>query len=130
MVFTDNMWSDDEFPVLMFVKPRDEDFLIGLPTAACNKDFLLIAEGFNDRQLLRSFFDLQHTVETGVSHNGDTMDAYLCQQFTAHLILHIEMGEALQHMTILPAIPLKEHLVGTEDATDTIYWNVAVLQDM
>ena len=49
MVFTDNMWSDDEFPVLMLVEEGDENLFVRLPTATCNKYLLFIAESLNNR---------------------------------------------------------------------------------
>ena len=40
------------------------------------------------------------------------------------------MSKAVQHATILPAVPLKEHLVRTENARYTINRHIPVFQDM
>lgn len=89
-----------------------------------------LTKALDNRQSLRCLLDLQHTVEAGVTDNRDIMDTYLGKQVLADLVLHIEMGEALQHMRILPSVPLEEYLVGTEDAADTIDGHATVLEDM
>ena len=137
--FTDNllqvilpyhMGCENHLPVRMGIHIRDEDILVRLPTAASNKDLMPTDEVLHDRQSLRCLLDLQHTVEAGVTDNHDIMDTYLGKQVLADLVLHIEMGEALQHMRILPTVPLEEYLTGTEDAADTIDRHLTVLEDM
>ena len=57
----------------------------------------IFREGLNHRQLLGSLLDLEYTVETRIANDGDIRDANLSQQFLAHLVLHEEMGEAVEH---------------------------------
>ena len=54
----------------------------------------------------------------------------LLQQRFADLVLHKEMRETVQYTTILPTVPLEEHLFRTEDARYTIHRNMSVFQDM
>ncbi len=125
-----HMGCENHLPVRMGIHIRDEDILVRLPTAASNKDLMPTDEVLHDRQSLRCLLDLQHTVEAGVTDNRDIMDTYLGKQVLADLVLHIEMGEALQHMRILPSVPLEEYLVGSEDAADTVDGHATVLEDM
>ena len=80
--------------------------------------------------MLGSLFNLQHTVEAGIAHHGSIGDTNLGQEFLADLVLHKEMSEAIKHATILAAIPLKEHLLGTEDARHAIDRYTTMLQDV
>ena len=114
----------------MFVKPRNENLLVRLPTAACDETFRVTLKLLHYGQLLGSGLDLQNTVEACVANNGNVRNANGCQQFLAHLVLHIETGKASQHMSILPAIPAEEDLSGTEDAADTIDGNATMFQDV
>ena len=84
----------------------------------------------HNRQLLGCLLDLQDTVEAGVAHHRHIGDADLRQQLLRYLVLHEEMGEAVEHTAILTAIPLEEHLIGTEDARHTIHGHPTVLEDM
>ena len=114
----------------MLVEPRDEYLFIGLPRRARNEALGIALELLYERQLPSRLFNLQHAVETGVAHHGHVMDANGVQQFTADVVLHIEPGEALQHVGILTTIPAEEHLSGTEDAADAVDGNAPVLQDV
>ena len=80
--------------------------------------------------MLGSFLDLQHTVETGISHHIHIRNTDAGEQSLALLILHKEAGKALQDIRIAPAIPLEENLILTEDTAHTICRNVAVLENM
>ena len=80
--------------------------------------------------MLGLLLNLQDTVEAGVASYTDAGDANLSQQLTALLVLHEEVGEAVEHTTVLATIPLEEYLVGTEDAGDAVDRHMAVLQDV
>ena len=54
----------------------------------------------------------------------------LGQEFLTDLVLHEEMGEAIQHAPILATIPLEEHLIRTENARHAIHGHIAMLEDM
>ena len=114
----------------MFVQPRNKNFFIGLPTATSNEALAIALELLNDRQLLGGLLDLQHTVEAGIANDGDIIDAYRRQQLATHLVLYEEVGETLQHTTVLPTIPSEEHLTRTEDAADAVNGYTTMAQNM
>ena len=141
VVLANDVRGNDDLPVGMVVEPGDKDFLVGLPAATSDKHFGTLAtrrslltshlqELLYQRQLSGSILNLQHTVEAGVTHNGHIVNANGGQQLLADVVLHIEPGEALQHMGVLTTIPAEEHLSGTEDAADAIDGNAPMLQDM
>ena len=130
MVLANHVRGYNEFPVSMFLKPGDENLLVGLPTAAGNKHFTPLAlwrgdggEALNDRKLLGCGLNLQYTVEARIAHHLHSRNTYLGQKLFADVVLHIETGKALQHMTILAAIPAEEDLTWTEDTAYAIDGN-------
>ena len=131
MILANHMRSDDEFPIFVFIKVLDEDFLIRGPRGTCDKDMgRIFREGFNHRQLLGSLLDLEHTIEARIAHNRNIVDSNLSQQFFTYFILHKEMGEAIQHWSVLTSIPLEEHLIRAEDAGHAIDGHMTMLQDV
>ena len=90
----------------------------------------LVGEALYDGQLLGLLLDLQHAVEAGIASHGDVGQTNLGQKRLAQLVLHIEVGEAFQHSSILVSVPAEEHLVFAEDARHAIDRHVAMLQDM
>ena len=72
----------------------------------------------------------KRAVETGVTDDRDVRDADSTQQFLADLVLYEEMGETLQHVTVLTSVPAEEYLSRTEDAADAIDGYTTVFQDM
>ena len=131
MVFTNDVWSDDELPVRIVLEHIwDENLLIRQPTASCHEAILAIEESGNDRKFLALLLDGEHAVEASVATDSDIMDANLGEQFARALILHEESCEAFQHFAVLSAVPAEENLVGTEDGADAIDRNIAVAQDM
>ena len=89
-----------------------------------------LGELLHDGQLLRGLLDLEHTVETRITHHGDILDTDLQKQLFREFVLYEEMREAVQNATILSTIPLEEHLILTEDARHAIHRHIPVLQDM
>lgn len=75
-----------------------------------------LAERVNNGQLLAGSLDLKNPVEACVAHNVYICDAYLSQQLLADGVLHKQTSKAFEHSGIVPAIELKEYLVGTEYA--------------
>ena len=130
MILPDDVWSDDEFPVFMCIKPWDEDIFIGLPARTSHKCAVSVSKCFHHRQLLGSLFDLQHAVKAGIANHGHLVDANLCQQLSADLVLHEEVGKAVQYASVATSIPLEEHLFRSEDARHTIYRHLSVFEDV
>jgi len=73
---------------------------------------------------------VEDAVEAGVADDGDVGDADLRQQLAALVVLHVEMGEAPEHVGILTTVPAEEDLVGSEDAGDAIDGDAAMAQDV
>ena len=90
----------------------------------------ILRKGLNHWQLLGSLLDLEHTIETCIAHHGNVLDTNLGQQFLAHLVLYKEMGEAIQHRSVLTSIPFEEHLIRTEDAGHAIDGHMTMFQDV
>ena len=130
MVFGDDMGCYDKLPLRVLVEIANEDILIGRPRRTSYKHLMAFGKLLDNRQLLRLLLNLEHTVEAGVTRYRDIRDANFGQQLAADLVLHKEMGEAVEHTAILAAIPLEEHLVGTEDTADAIDRHVPVLQNV
>ncbi len=80
--------------------------------------------------MLGGFLNLKHTVESSVAHDIHLRDTDAFEQTLALLVLHEESGEALQHASISPAVPLEEHLPWAEDAAHAIRRDATMRQDM
>ena len=72
---------------------------------------------------------LENTVETGIAYHNHSRDADTFEQSLALFVLYEETGKALQHSSIVSAIPFEEHLILAEDTAHAISRNVAMLQD-
>ena len=88
----------------------------------------ILDEGFHQGQLFAGLLDLQHSVEACVAHHFYVLDAQRSEQQLALLVLHEEGGEARQHLGIVAAVPLEEHLVLAEDARHAVGGHATVLQ--
>jgi len=126
------MGRDDELPVAARVKILDENLLVGRPRRAGHKYLgrRCAHESLYQRQLPAGLLDLQHAVEPGVAGDRNIVETDGMKQRAALLVLHKEMGEAAQHLGIAPGIPLEEHLIGAENARDTIRGHSPMLQDV
>ena len=71
-----------------------------------------------------------YAVEAGVACDIDVVDADGGEELFALLVLHEEVGEALEHMSVGSAVPAEEDLVGTEDAADAIDRHATMAQDV
>jgi hypothetical protein len=80
--------------------------------------------------LLGSLLYLENTVETGISYHIYSRDADTFEQSLTLFVLYEETGKALQHSSIVSAVPFEEHLILAEDTAHAISRNVAMLQDM
>ena len=131
VLLANDVWCDDELPLRMLVEIADENIFVRRPATACDKDFGRVTnEGLYDRQLLRLLLYLKHTVEARIASNSNAADANLSQQLAALLVLHEEVGEAVEHTAVLASVPAEEDLIRTEDTRHTVDRHVAVLEDV
>ena len=132
MILADDVWGDDELPVGMRLEIFDEDFFIGRPRRAGYEHLPLafLDELLDDGQLAGLLLDLQDAVEAGVARDADVGQPDGGQQLAALLVLHEEVGEALQDAAILTSIPSEEHLSVAEDARHAVGGHAAMLQDV
>ena len=127
MIFADDMRGYYQFPVIMLIEVTDEDVLVGLPAASSHKHRAILLESLNQRQVLRLFLYLQHTVEPGIAANCHFSNSKRCQQVTTLLVLHKEMGETFKYTSILSGIPFEEYLVRAEYRRYAICRNTTML---
>ena len=128
VVLVDDMRGDNQLHFRMLVEVLDKQVLVRLPGTSRHKGHGVVLEQFHQRQFLRFLTDLQHTVETGITHHRHAVDAYLRQITLGALILHKQMVEIAQHMPISAAIPLEEHLPTAENGRDAIGRDAALVQ--
>src|SRR5699024_8434769 len=85
-------------------------------------------EKLHQRQMFGLLTNLQHTVKTGIPHHRDTADTYLRQIAFGAFILHKQMVEVAQHMSVRTAIPLEEYLSAAENGRNAVHRNTALVQ--
>ena len=116
----------------MLIEIWQEDFLIGEPRGACDKNlrWVLINKSCHRRYVLTLVGNGGNAVETCVTGDVNVMDADGGKQSLALFILHEEMSEALEYVSVCASVPTEENLIRTEDAADAIDGHTAMAQDV
>ncbi len=113
----------------MGVEVGYHDVLVGLPAAAHHQGERAVGSHCGkDGKLLGLVLDLHHAVEAGVAAHVDVVDAYLAQQAARLLVLHIDVGVAVQHLAEHAPPRVEEALAGTEDGRYDIGGHTAALE--
>ncbi len=79
MPLINDMGSKDEFQCRMTVEIRNDDILVGCPTATCHKQTLSGLETLHNRKRTGLSIDVNDTVETRISRNGHILEPYSLQ---------------------------------------------------
>lgn len=130
MILPDHMRSDNQPPVSVLIEETDKQILIRRPAAAGDEHLMALPESLDKRQMACLTLYLKHTVETRVAGDVDISDAKTAEQSPAYIVLNEETCETFKHIAVCSSVPTEEHLIGTEDAADTVHRNIAVLQNM
>ena len=123
------MRSNNQLHFRMAVEILQKQILIRSPRTARHKCKGIVSfKHFHQRKVFGLFANLQHTVETSISHHCHTTDTNLRQIAFGGLILHKQMIEIFQHIAISSSIPFKEYLSTTENGRYAIYWNTTFMK--
>ncbi len=128
MVLVDDVRSYNQLHLRMLVEVFDKQILVRLPGASCHESHRVVLEKLHQRQMFSFLTNLQHTVKTGIAHHRDTTDAYFRQIAFGAFILHKQVVEVTQHMSVGTAIPLEEYLSAAENGGNAVHRNTALVQ--
>src|SRR5574344_2756452 len=87
MILPNDMRSNNQTPLLVFIEIFDKQIFIRGPTAACDKYLIFLFEGFDNGKRFLLVTNLEHAIKTGITSNGHIRDAKCSQQLPTHLIL-------------------------------------------